>query len=138
MTSEHAYHFQKFCGCDTSLCVIRQQIKDATSAHQAFKIAETFRDKRDPKWDEVKVKLMKEIITAKAEQHEYVRRKLLETGDKYLVEGSWRDDFWGWGPNKDGQNMLGKLWMEVRDELRRMGRTEGPESPNEQQTTEAL
>ena len=39
------------------------------------------------------------------------------TGDRTLIENSWRDDFWGWGPNRDGQNMLGKLWMEVRAEL---------------------
>lgn len=46
-------------------------------------------------------------------------RDLLEkmTGDRELVEDSWRDDFWGWGPNRDGQNMLGKLWMELRAEL---------------------
>jgi pimeloyl-ACP methyl ester carboxylesterase len=37
---------------------------------------------------------------------------------KPLVENSWRDDFWGWGPNRDGQNMLGRLWMEVRAALR--------------------
>lgn len=48
---------------------------------------------------------------------QYVRRKLLATGDRELVEDSWRDDFWGWGPNRDGQNMLGKLWMEVRGEV---------------------
>ena len=28
-----------------------------------------------------------------------------------------KQDFWGIGPNRDGQNMLGKLWMEVRAEL---------------------
>ena len=47
-----------------------------------------------------------------------MRRKLLATGDRTLIENSWRDDFWGWGPNRDGQNMLGRLWMEVRAELR--------------------
>lgn len=61
---------------------------------------------------------MLRIIRAKADQHEYVRRKLLETGDRHLVEDSWRDDFWGWGLNQDGQNMLGKLWMQVRQECR--------------------
>ena len=30
-----------------------------------------------------------------------------------------RDDFWGWGPQRDGQNMLGKLWMEVRAQITR-------------------
>jgi hypothetical protein len=34
-----------------------------------------------------------------------------------LIENSWRDDFWGWGPNRDGKNQLGKLWMEIRSEL---------------------
>jgi predicted NAD-dependent protein-ADP-ribosyltransferase YbiA (DUF1768 family) len=29
-----------------------------------------------------------------------------------------RDDFWGWGSDRTGQNMLGKLWMEIRTELR--------------------
>lgn len=60
---------------------------------------------------------MKEIIRAKVAQHPYVKKKLIESGDRELVENSWRDDFWGWGPNKDGQNHLGKLWMEVRKEI---------------------
>ena len=61
---------------------------------------------------------MKRLITCKAEQHEYVLRKLLATGERELVENSWRDAFWGWGENQDGQNMLGRLWMEVRAEFR--------------------
>ena len=49
-----------------------------------------------------------------------LRRKLLATGDRELIENSWRDNFWGWGPNRDGKNQLGKLWMEIRSELARM------------------
>ncbi len=30
-------------------------------------------------------------------------------------------DFWGWGPNRDGKNMLGKLWMKVRRSLAQTG-----------------
>ena len=60
---------------------------------------------------------MKDILKAKVFQHSYVRRKLVQTGDRELIEDSWRDSFWGWGPDKDGQNHLGKLWMEVREEL---------------------
>src|SRR5690606_24814424 len=98
--------------------VIRRAILDAPSAHEAFKIAERNRDKRRSDWDRVKVDIMRDILRAKAEQHEYVRRKLLATGDRELIEDSWRDDFWGWGPNRDGKNMLGRLWMEIRAELR--------------------
>jgi ribA/ribD-fused uncharacterized protein len=119
-TSEHAYHWSKFdLGTRTDDGIyVRDKIKGAPSAHEAFKMAEHWRYLRRPDWDAVKVEIMREILMAKAEQHEYVRRKLLETGDRELIEDSWRDDFWGWGPNKGGQNMLGKLWMEVRSKAR--------------------
>jgi len=116
-TSEQAYHWQKFVVGQSPSNVLRL-LFDARSAHDAFKIAEANRHLRRPDWDAVKVPIMKDILRAKAAQHEYVRRKLLATGDRELVENSWRDDFWGWGPNREGQNMLGKLWMEVRAELR--------------------
>jgi ribA/ribD-fused uncharacterized protein len=68
-------------------------------------------------WDAVNI--MRNILRAKVVQHEYVRRKLLATGNRELIEDSWRDDFWGWGLNRDGQNMLGRLWMEIRADLRK-------------------
>lgn len=114
-TSEHAYHWEKFRGYPK----IQYEIQRAPSAHEAFKLAEKERSIRRHDWDVVKVDIMREILRAKAQQHEYVRRKLLATGDRELIEDSWRDEFWGWGPNRDGQNMLGKLWMEIREELRK-------------------
>ena len=113
-TSEAAYHWFKFPKAPE----VQAMIHAAPSAHEAFKIAERWKALRRPDWDEVKVGIMEGILLAKCNQHEYVRRKLLETGDRELVENSWRDDFWGWGPNRDGQNMLGKLWMKIRAELR--------------------
>jgi len=113
-TSEAAYHWEKFDGSPD----IQQIIHSAPSAHEAFRSALEWKDKRRVEWDSIKVDVMRDILRAKAAQHEYVRRKLLATGDRVLVEDSWRDDYWGWGPNRDGQNMLGKLWMEVRAELR--------------------
>lgn len=125
-TSEHAYHYEKFAyeraGESTNDAFQRRNlamsIKEAPSAHEAFKLAERWKGYRRADWDAVKVDIMREILRAKASQHEYVRCKLLATGDRELIEDSWRDDYWGWGPNRDGQNMLGKLWMEVRAELK--------------------
>lgn len=42
----------------------------------------------------------------------------METGDRELIESSPIDSFWGWGPNKDGANHLGRVWMALRDEWR--------------------
>lgn len=113
-TSEAAYHYAKFPD-DPELQV---SIYISASAHDAFKLAEANKHKRRADWDAVRLGIMREVLLAKVDQHEYVRRKLLATGDRELVENSWRDDVWGWGPNRDGQNLLGKLWMEIRTELR--------------------
>jgi ribA/ribD-fused uncharacterized protein len=112
-TSEHAYQWEKFH--DPSL---QKMILNAPSAHEAFKLAERNKPFRKGEWDEIKLGVMKDILEAKVQQHEYVMRKLLATGDRVLIEDSWRDDYWGWGPNRDGKNMLGELWMELRSELR--------------------
>lgn len=128
-TSEHAYHWSRFAlgwdltdaaGMDAAPVAVR--IMSAPSAHEAFKLAQEYRDLQHPNWGRDKIDTMRRILFAKAKQHEYVSRKLLATGDRELVEDSWRDDFWGWGPNRDGQNMLGKLWMEVRAALRMEGK----------------
>lgn len=112
-TSEHAYHWMRF----PAGSLHRDSVKNAKSAHEAFRFAQSFKHMQLENWDAVKVGVMRDILRAKAAQHEYVRRKLLATGERLLVEDSWRDPFWGWGPNRDGQNMLGKLWMDVRAEL---------------------
>lgn len=113
-TSEAAYHWFKFPDHPN----LQFDVRTARSAHEAFKIAEANRQLRRSDWDDVKLDVMRRIIRAKVEQHEYVRRKLLETGDRELVENSWRDSYWGWGESRDGLNMLGRLWMELRAELR--------------------
>lgn len=123
-TSEHAYHWAKFPMVEPLSGLVQEQavareIRRARSAHEAFKIAEDNAFYRRADWDAVKVDIMRDILRAKVAQHEYVRRKLLATGERELIEDSWRDSFWGWGPSRDGQNMLGKLWMEIRAELRR-------------------
>lgn len=119
-TSEHAYHWRKFGHIESPYAeCIQGDILNSRSAHDAFKIARRNADHVYSKWDEVKVDHMREILWAKVRQHEYVKKKLLETGDRRLVEDSWRDSYWGWGPNKDGKNVLGELWMDIRSELRK-------------------
>lgn len=114
-TSEAAYHWHRFYPEQRAH---RRAILGAVSAHEAFRYAQDNKADQRPDWDAIKVDVMRAILRAKAAQHEYVTRKLLQTGDRELIENSWRDDYWGWGPNRDGQNMLGKLWMQVRYELR--------------------
>jgi ribA/ribD-fused uncharacterized protein len=121
-TSEAAYHWEKFPPDTLRRMTGRESprqeaIRLAPSAHEAFRLGQAKDGRRDD-WDDVKIDVMRKILRAKVAQHAYVLRKLRKTGERQLIENSWRDAFWGWGPNRDGQNMLGKLWMEIRESLR--------------------
>ena len=112
---EEAYQAASFMGSDEELV---EKIKKSHSADEAQRIAYANRDKRREDWDDVKVSIMEELLRLKIEQNPYVKKKLLQTEDYMIVEDSPKDDFWGWGPNRNGQNNLGKLWMKLREELK--------------------
>ena len=97
---------------------IADQIKKSHSAHEAQKIMFENIDKVEYS-NEEQVPIMEELLRLKLEQNPYVKKKLLQTEDYLIVEDSPKDSFWGWGPNRDGNNQLGKLWMKLRDELKK-------------------
>lgn len=72
-----------------------------------------------PDWEKVKYQVMLECVKAKFEQHTDLQDLLLSTGDEEIVENSPIDSYWGCGADGKGQNMLGKVLMQVRDELRK-------------------
>lgn len=112
-TSEHAFQAMQFIKTSPE---IFEKIKNAKSAHDAQKIAYENKDKGDPKWNEKMKDVMKDILRSKINQHPYVLKKLLQSGDREIIEDSWRDPVWGWGEDKRGQNLLGQIWMELRKE----------------------
>jgi len=115
---EEAYQAASFMGSDEELV---EKIKKSHSADEAQRISYANRDKRREDWDDVKISIMEELLRLKIEQNPYVKKKLLQTEDYMIVEDSPKDDFWGWGPNRNGQNNLGKLWMKLREGLKNNG-----------------
>ncbi len=68
-------------------------------------------------WNAMKVGVMHGLLRQKFTVP-VLREKLLDTGEAQLIEGnSWGDTFWGVCKGV-GENMLGKLLMEVREEIR--------------------
>lgn len=97
---------------------IADKIKKSHSAHEAQKIRFENEEKIKLSSNEM-LELMERILRCKIEQNPYVLKKLLETKDYTIVEDSLKDDYWGWGINRDGENQLGKLWMKLREEYKR-------------------
>ena len=112
-TSEHAYQASHFFEAAPRLV---EDIFTAKSAHEAFKIARANTNKIPKDWDERKILVMEDIVRHKLEQNPYILHKLLQTGNREIVEDSPKDSFWGWGPDRKGRNELGRIWMELRTE----------------------
>jgi N-glycosidase YbiA len=111
-TSEHAYQAAK-CTAPQG----REEIRQARSPLQAKMLAnETYRAAKDPDWEGKKVSVLEAILRAKLAQHPEAQEALIESGQEEIIEDSPTDYFWGEGADGSGQNMLGKLWMKLRNE----------------------
>lgn len=115
-TSEHAYQAAHFFETAPELA---EQIYNVRSAHEAYKIAKANADKAPENWEDIKEGIMLDICRHKLSQHRYIQQKLHETGTALIVEDSPKDSFWGWGPDRQGRNALGSVWMQLRAELRK-------------------
>lgn len=69
-------------------------------------------------WDKIKIQVMKECLQQKYYEEPFYS-KLRNTKDEYIQEGNnWGDTFWGVDLRTGkGQNTLGKLIMEIRDDI---------------------
>lgn len=66
-------------------------------------------------WEDVKDRIMYEVVLAKFTQNAGPRKELLRTGNKKLVEHTKNDSYWADGGDGSGRNQLGITLMAVRD-----------------------
>lgn len=110
-TVEHAFQAAK-----TLDLVKRKTIASVGLPGIAKKLGRSLKLRED--WEEVKLKVMLELVRIKFQDYE-LKLQLLATHDATLIEGNWWDDTF-WGVCKGvGTNHLGRILMQVRDELRK-------------------
>ena len=110
---------------------LADQIMKTTDPYKCKKIAgQRFPEYDDYLWEKTCYHIVKRGVYAKFKQTPEILRILLNTGNAILAECSERDKKWGIGidisdekrfdvTQWNGKNYLGRILMEVRDELRR-------------------
>lgn len=111
-TSEHYYQSQKFIHNPEYMQQIMDEPHPGLSKDMAWKLS----PRED--WEQVKDDVMRTALRAKMEQYPHIKQMLLDTEENELIEDSPTDYYWGCGEDGSGKNMLGKLLMELRQELR--------------------
>lgn len=112
-TTEHYFQAQKFTGNPRE-----EEIRLAASPMIAASMGRSRQFRLRSDWEEVKEQIMYRAVLAKFTQHADLRSRLLATGDVEIVEHSGKDAYWGDGGDGSGKNVLGKILMQVRHELR--------------------
>lgn len=112
-TTEHYFQAQKFVGTEHA-----EEIRLTSSPMMAARKARSRKRPLRTDWESVKVDVMRAALRAKFSQHPPLRDLLLGTGEADIIEHTTNDRYWGDGGDGSGRNMLGRLLMEVRAELR--------------------
>lgn len=93
----------------------RDAVREAETPIKARTVSKTMRWR--PDWKEADVENVKAAVEAKFFQNVELGRKLIYTRDIELVhENRWGDKLWGVCEG-EGENLLGKLLMEIREKL---------------------
>jgi ribA/ribD-fused uncharacterized protein len=116
-TSEHCYQASKYEN-ETIIEKIRQSKTPRIAADLGRAKNNGYTIKSN--WDTIKVQIMKKILWEKFTQNSSLEKLLLSTGNARIAEHTENDLFWGDGGDciEEGKNMLGKVLMEIREELR--------------------
>lgn len=115
-TVEHYYQAQKFVGTeDEGLITL---IRNAKTPTEAAALGRDRTRKLRPDWEEVKLQVMWQGVLTKFLRHTDIQAILLDTGEELIIEDSPTDYYWGCGQDQTGQNQLGKILMNVRQEIR--------------------
>ncbi|RYH00046.1 MAG: NADAR family protein [Alphaproteobacteria bacterium] len=102
---------------------VQRMIVEETSPMTAKMRSKPYREKSRPDWDNVRVPIMRWCLRVKLVQnHAKFSALLLATGNRPIVEDSRKDEYWGARINDTGElfgkNVLGRLLMEIRQQLR--------------------
>ncbi|KAG9312801.1 hypothetical protein JVU11DRAFT_6217 [Chiua virens] len=115
-TSEHLFQSLKFLDHRPELA---EHIRTCSPRPRVvFDETHRFNPEVRSDWLRVRIDMMDVVLWHKFTQNEHLKRELLSTGDAELVEDSDKDAFWGVGPDRKGENQLGKALQRLRAKLR--------------------
>ncbi|HET8688214.1 MAG TPA: NADAR family protein [Methanosarcina sp.] len=108
--------------------LVADMIMKATTPKEMKTLGRQVRNFNEKEWDSLKDIIVKRATIEKFRQNPKLLGFLISTSGKYLVEASPYDTIWGIGldeedareipiPEWKGQNLLGKILTEVRDEF---------------------
>jgi N-glycosidase YbiA len=112
-TTEHYFQASKF-----EDITVRNKIKNIKSPMDAANEGRNRNNRLRLNWEDIKDKIMYNGLFFKFLQHPKLRKELILTGDKVLIEHTENDNYWADGGDGSGENKLGILLMNLRSDIK--------------------
>jgi len=130
-STEHYYQAMKFKNKEymehirnartpyIAFCMGRQKYPQGKNYKDVNVIIKKYKKivKFDTKWDINKIKIMVHAVKEKFKQNKKLKKLLIGTGNRKLIENSPYDKYWGQNNKGIGKNMLGKILMKLRNKI---------------------
>ena len=111
-TVEHYFQAQKFHDVD-----YQERIRGAGTAKLASDLGRNRKILIRSDWELEKNNIMHNAVLIKFITHKKLQALLLSTGDQNIIENAPGDYYWGCGKDGSGCNHLGKILMNIREQL---------------------
>ena len=124
-TNEHAYNYRK--AMEMEMYSSAERIRKANTARGAQLIARR-EVETNKHWKDIKMSVMYELLQQKVKQCVTFRNDLIGSQGRPLIEDT-THEYWGRGREGNGQNVLGRLLMTLREKIENSDTPYSPRFP---------
>ncbi len=101
----------------TDSTMLSKRIEELSSAQLVYKLMRPWYRSKKSGWKSLRRVMMTRALYIKVQMYPEIAEYLIGTGDSLIVETSAYDHYWGIGRDQRGENMLGQIWMDIREKL---------------------
>lgn len=112
-SAEHYVQAQRF-----SCSEIQEQVRESAYPFSAKTIAREHPEALRGDWNEIRNAVVEKAMRTKFNSHPELSEKLCATGEAEIIEASAMSHHWGAGADGLGKNILGRILMKIRQDLR--------------------
>lgn len=99
---------------------LAERIRLAPTGLEAYSLNKPWYRAKIRGWKSLRRVYMTRAVYTLVQMYPEVKQYLLDTDDQKISETALYDHYWGVGRDWRGENMTGRVWMDVRDKLRSM------------------
>jgi len=105
--------------------------EEAETGLEAFRINKPWYRTKCKGWKNLRRVYMTRALYTLVQMYPEIKDYLLDTGEQKIAETTMYDHYWGIGRDQRGENMVGLVWMDIRQKLQEVDTEHADEGDGE-------